>query len=140
MNLITSIESFNFKLGGYFSSIYEISYEKNIVTYVAKSSPYDKGLKYEKEISSESIEVFKSKLNKLKLINWKNKYLNYNVLDGEEWHLAINFNNSIKKRIDGINDYPGNVSNINDRTEVFNEFLLALNVLIQESDFFQMNS
>ena len=131
MNLITSIESFNFKLGGYFSSKYEVSFEKNFITYIAQSSPLDIGLKYEKEISTESFEIFKSKLNELNLITWQNEYYSP-ALDAEEWHLDIKYNNSCIKNIEGMNGYPGNVSNIDDRTEIFNELLLAIETLLQE--------
>lgn len=102
MNLIKSIESFNFKLVGFFASIFEISFEKNVITYIAQSSPYDEGLKYEKEISSESIEIFKSKLNKLNFITWQTEYYNP-VLDGEDWEIDITFNSSVRKKIVGLN-------------------------------------
>ena len=139
MNLITSIESFTFKLGGFFASLYEVSFEKNVVTYVTKSSPFDEGLKYEKEISSESIEIFQAKLNRLNFITWQDEYYNP-VLDGEDWEIDITYNSSFRKKIFGLNGYPGENSNYIGRTEIFNELLLALNVLIQEPVFFQMNS
>lgn len=136
MKQITSIESFYFRLEGCFSSIQEVSFDKNTVTYITMSTPFDEGMKYEKEISSESKEIFITKLNKLKLIKWKNRYLNYNVLDGEDWEIDITFNKSTRKKVVGSNNYPEDNSTLIGRTEIFNELLLAINDMIQVPDFF----
>ena len=135
MNLITSIENFNFKLEIFGVQTFVISFEKNVASYNNHGFIFFTVPNLEKEISVESYELFKSKLNELNFITWQKEYYN-DVLDGEDWEIDITFNKSTRKKIVGINGYPGDNSNFIGRTEIFNELLLALNDLIQEPDFF----
>lgn len=139
MNGINSIESFNFKLECFGGPIFEVYYLKYSVFYSVCKYIYGKGIEHNKKITKDAFEMFKSKLNDLKLINWQNEYY-CPALDGEDWNIDLTFNSSFTKKIEGSNGYPGDNSIYIGRTEIFNELLLALDVLIQEPDFFQMNS
>ena len=136
MSQITSIESFKFKLEGFGTPIFEVYYQKYFVFYSACKYIYGKGIQHNKEITIDALEMFKSKLNELSLINWENVYSECHVIDGETWEIEIFFNASGEKKIIGYNCYPGCLSNICERTEPFNELLEAIKVLIIEPAFF----
>ena len=58
-------------------------------------------------LNDKDFDTLVNELNKYKMQEWKEEYINLYVLDGMEWDLEYNINGS-KKSIHGQNDYPTN--------------------------------
>ena len=135
METISTLTYLKFKIGGCFGNCFEVTLNKKTITYHTNESLYSIGYKHKKKISTENLDIFISKLNEIRVNEWKDDYDSY-VLDGEQWELKLSYNNQLKKRICGNNCYPNSEPNSIDRTDVFNNFMAALVLLIQEPTFF----
>lgn len=49
---------------------------------------------------------FEKEINKTGIFNWKEKYVNKNIMDGYQWSLAINYKDGQSKSMYGSNDKP----------------------------------
>jgi hypothetical protein len=134
---IKSIRYLEFEIGGFFSTNYSITIVGDFITFFSDPYRFDEGERQTKTVSAVALKLFISELNKLKVQQWKRKYVNYDILDGVQWSLAIQYNNlKHKKRIYGSNEYPGSITNLGEITIEFQEFLDALKTFIDEPNFF----
>lgn len=131
---IVSIAYFKFYLGGYDTLKHEVVYTKGMVLY-STSELYDNSLKSTKVISLATVQLFITRSNQLKVIDWKKRYRS-GVCDGEEWELEVKYNNKAIKKIYGHMQYPGNLANDHSRSPIFNDLLLSINTFIEQPNFF----
>ena len=75
-------------------------------------------------ITTEDIAERVSELDAIKIADWKNKYWDNTILDGEQWSLTFIDGNSVR-HIDGSNDYPPN----------WKDFIAWLNKVIPNINF-----
>ncbi|OJG93236.1 hypothetical protein RV15_GL001268 [Enterococcus silesiacus] len=52
------------------------------------------------------IRKFEGKINKMRISNWKEKYVNKDIMDGYQWSLTIKYKDGEAKSIYGSNDQP----------------------------------
>jgi len=136
MNTILSIEYLRFTIGGYGSSKYEIKITKKTVSFSVNSFSYDFSLKHKKKLDQNKLKEFTTRISKLDILSWENRYYDNDVCDGEQWDLSIRYNGSEKKKIYGSNAYPGSKIDSFSRTPKFENFLLFIKELIEEPTFF----
>jgi hypothetical protein len=104
------ILEFDFKYGGYFSGLRSIHINKTEKSFIEIMN--DLGT----EKNSEIIEIndnlladFSKDLSSLRILEWKDEYINRGIMDGMSWSLKIIFNDerlNINKY--GSNEYPYN--------------------------------
>lgn len=101
MENISNITYLRFFIGGYFGTNSEVILNKKTVTYHTDESSYSNGFKHKKKISTDDLELFIAKLNKLKVTDWNDNY-DSDVLDGEQWELKISYNDKKKGIFMGV--------------------------------------
>lgn len=84
----------------------EIKNKKNLLKHNNSYFQFQDGI-ISKKLSDEKVFEFFKKLFSL-IDNWKDEYINYNIIDGVEWKLEISFTNGKIKRYIGKNDFPNN--------------------------------
>ncbi|MDO3410942.1 hypothetical protein QWJ34_14315 [Saccharibacillus sp. CPCC 101409] len=87
---------------------------------------YDEVIK----LSDKKIKSFLKKANKYEFLDWKEKYINDQILDGHQWGMIITFKDRTKHEIEGSNKYPSTWD------EMYGEFekLTGTNILLLKSD------
>ncbi len=91
-------------------------------------------------ISGDELESFIRELDDIGVLNWKAKYTENCVLDGEDWELEMIYNGTGKKKIYGNNQYPGPSEDPFSRSQVFKRFLESLGKLVKEPCLFDEDS
>jgi hypothetical protein len=99
---IKRIEAF---IGGYFGTSYtvEVEFERGKITWEASGDDFEPALMI--QMDNESMNTFKEAMSKCRILSWKNNYTDPHILDGTQWSLDIEFDDSrIEKS--GSNTYP----------------------------------
>ena len=99
---------FYYSDGGYFSGYKSINIIKSITEIKYTYSHSLKGNKKEYVFSNEKWDEFINRLFKENIQNWKNKYYDNNICDGEQWELEMEFQDLPKFKSFGSNEYPNN--------------------------------
>lgn len=78
-----------------------------LVTYEDRDYSYD-SIKYDlmKELTDEEINDFVNKCTKYGVADWKEKYSNPNICDGDYWYIEIVFADGTTKNMFGDNAFP----------------------------------
>lgn len=121
---IAMLEKLEFGIGGF------ITGHKNLRIWTEgnKSYKYYKGdffdpdSEYTKEISVEEFNAFARKLSELRINEWENEYIMYDVLDGTQWNLEYKEVGKHGRIIFGDNAYP----------DCWEEFIATIGVVIPE--------
>ncbi|WP_418790897.1 hypothetical protein [Phosphitispora sp. TUW77] len=98
-----------FSLGGFHEGYHNLTIMKKEFAIVARYCPpycNPELVKYEKEFSFDEWMSFLQDLFRCYIIDWKQRYVDKNVLDGTQWELTIEFDKGKKLRKYGSNDYP----------------------------------
>ena len=106
MNLKDSckLEAF---VGGYTGNSYElvIDFGSMQAEYIILEYGYTPSEKYSIDFSEEDLEQFLLALDEIKLLHWKESYVDHGVLDGTSWSVKLYFHNSTFES-SGTNAYP----------------------------------
>jgi len=119
------ITRFYFSIGGYFSgddSIEIIKYNTQIKSICNEE---------ENIFTNEKWNEFIDKILNENILNWKEKYHNNNILDGEQWELEIEFNDLSLFESCGSNEYPSNWQNF---INIINEYFPHLELNYYDID------
>jgi hypothetical protein len=115
---------FKFFIGGFFGTSYEIKLKKEDLLFYISDRSFPRNLL--NDIPTHTIPV-KDNSDWQKLIkflesqSWKPQYTSYDVLDGTQWEISFNSENS-KLKSSGSNEYP---------TE-FKKFMRLLNAITRK--------
>ena len=92
-------------VGGYFQGYYEIDIDFNSrkLSWNFSLDPEDSS--YSKTIRKATLERFVEGLKVVNLLNWKNRYIDLDILDGTQWNIEIEQASKIRK-INGDNSFP----------------------------------
>jgi len=102
------INRFYFSIGGFFGGYDSIEINKNDTPIKYIHSHSIKGNNDEYVISKEQLNDFLEKIFNNKVLKWKNKYHDNNILDGTQWKLEMDFKDLPKFDSYGSNEYPSN--------------------------------
>lgn len=102
--LYGEIKGIKASVGGYFQGHYEID-----IDFVSRELNWNHSLElevsYSKTISKATLEEFVEGLKVVKLLNWKNNYVDHEILDGTQWTIEIKQSSRIRE-IKGDNKFP----------------------------------
>ena len=110
-NSYHSLKFFFFSCGGFFGGYKKMNIETDNGNSVLCITPSRLTRKAEikKELSADEWESFSdSIMSKFRLFDWKDKYINHDILDGTQWHIKIEYIDGTLKEVFGSNDYPDN--------------------------------
>lgn len=98
------IKGIKASVGGYFGGYYEID-----IDFASRELSWNHSLElkvsYSKTISKATLEEFVEGLKIVKLLNWKNNYVDHEILDGTQWTIEIKQSSRIRE-IKGDNKFP----------------------------------
>ncbi|MDT3698850.1 MAG: hypothetical protein RO469_05425 [Thermincola sp.] len=103
------VKQIHFSLGGFHGGYRELTIVKTELEIIARYlPPYGNPdlVEYEKKFSFDEWIGFMHDLFRCYIIDWKQRYVDKNVLDGTQWELTIELNKGKKLRKYGSNDYP----------------------------------
>jgi hypothetical protein len=101
-----NIERLKASVGGYFGSSYtfEVDFDKGKTTWeVREDGVLEPGLTL--QMDTEGINAFREALSKCRILDWKNEYIDPDILDGTQWSLDIELEDR-SIQINGSNAYP----------------------------------
>lgn len=91
-------------VGGYFQGYYEID-----IDFVSRKLSWNHSLElgasYSKTIRNTTLDKFIDGIKLVNLLNWKNNYIDSEILDGTQWEIVIKKESKIRK-ITGSNKFP----------------------------------
>ena len=118
-----SLKSFFFSCGGFFGGYNEMNIESNGISSVLCVTPSRLTGKADikKELSADEWKAFSDKImSTFHLFDWKDEYVNHDILDGTQWSIKVNYIDETQKEVYGSNDYP---DNWDDFIQFINEFV-----------------
>jgi len=102
------IIKFYYSNGGYFNGYKSINLIKSNTEIKYTYSHSLKKNKMESIFSNEKWYEFITKIFEENIQNWKNRYYDNNICDGEQWELEMEFQDLPKFKSFGSNEYPNN--------------------------------
>jgi len=106
--MIDSIKKLSSSVGGYMG--YSFSVAVDFKKASAKYDVYEQGYKLKGSetvlLSESKIEDFLKTLDKIKVIKWKERYSNPEIMDDTNWGIEIKFGNNKKFSSSGNNAFP----------------------------------
>ncbi len=88
-NAYNEIDGIKASVGGYFGDSYEMDIDFSSRKLKWRNSGAGVEDHYEKIIKQNTLDRFIEELKKLKVLNWKAKYIQSDVCDGTQWSLEI---------------------------------------------------
>jgi hypothetical protein len=100
-----NIKRIEASIGGYFGTSYtfKVEFDRGEVIWEASGDDFEPALMIQMDI--EGMNTFIEAIRKCRVLSWKRKYVDLNVLDGTQWVLEIQYNDILIKK-SGSNDYP----------------------------------
>lgn len=106
---IEDVEGVSFSSGGFFQGWREVVVLRETDGFeprLAEGGPHDPVSRRSSLLSSEEIGLLEAALSECRVYEWEQDYMNWGVLDGEQWELQINLSGGDAIVCHGSNAYP----------------------------------
>jgi hypothetical protein len=115
------IKVFWVRIGGFFGGHIEIETGyRNGEFFAERMERFFDHTGYIPEFSEQKFLNFRDFLvNDLKIFDWKKRYYDNNILDGEQWEIKITLNDNKKIEMYGSNEYPKNFEDFRDKLDYY---------------------
>jgi len=104
-----SPKSIRFSVGGFFEGYasYKLSFSSK-GTKLTQEHSLQEGASLPAVLTAEEAERLKEQFAAIHTENWKPKYFDPDILDGEQWDLTVRYTDGSKLEHSGSNAYPAN--------------------------------